>query len=178
MKKIREVYKILTLKYPIGSQAIQTGLIMGNGDVIAQLLVEKKPFSLFDFLRTSQYVFVGSFFVGPSLRVWYGFIDKIFSEKNKTTAVKKMLVDQLLFAPVFLAAVLSVIGITQGNSLKSTYEKVSNEYSDILKTNYTIWPAFQLFNFYLVPLHYQVLAVQIVAIFWNTYVSWKINKTA
>ena len=36
---------------------------MGNGDVIAQLLVEKKPFSLFDFLRTSQYVFVGSFFV-------------------------------------------------------------------------------------------------------------------
>ena len=25
MKKIREVYKILTLKYPIGSQAIQTG---------------------------------------------------------------------------------------------------------------------------------------------------------
>jgi len=82
-----------------------------------------------------------------------------------------------LMAPVFLANFIAANSVLQGNSWSKVKSDVTANYKDILITNYQIWPLVQLVNFNLVPLQYQLLVVQVVAILWNSYLSWKTNQT-
>lgn len=75
---------------------------------------------------------------GPVTRTWYGILDKHIGSKGGIVVLKKVSCDQLLFAPVFLAVLLSTIGIFQGNSVEELQMKLKNEYLDILKNNYKV----------------------------------------
>lgn len=115
-------------------------------------------------------------FQGPALRVWYGILNKQIGSKGTTVAIKKVFVDQVIFAPTFLCLILVTVGAMQGKKWDVIKQDLNSNYPDVLKTNYYIWPWVQLVNFYYVPLQYQVLLVQSVALFWNTYLSWKTNR--
>lgn len=110
---------------------------------------------------------------GPVFRTWYGILNKYIGSQGKSVAVKKVIVDQFLFAPTFLGIFLSTLGALEGKKFDNIKDDLNKNYLDILKANYSIWPAVQLVNFYVIPLKFQVLCVQTVALFWNTYVSWK-----
>nr|XP_028581205.1 protein Mpv17 isoform X3 [Podarcis muralis] len=80
------------------------------------------------------------------------------------------------FAPCFLGSFLAVAGALNGLSLEENWGKIKRDYTDALITNYYIWPAVQVANFYFVPLNYRLAVVQCVAIVWNAYLSWKANQ--
>lgn len=95
---------------------------------------------------------------------------------STSTTLKKVACDQLLFAPSFLVVFVANINLINGNSLDHVKKELSSHYGDLVIANWKLWPAVQLVNFYLVPLNYQVLLVQGVAIIWNTYLSWKTHQ--
>ncbi|XP_046393047.1 protein Mpv17-like [Ischnura elegans] len=178
MSSIFRAYQRILMKHPTKVQALQTGVLMGAGDAVAQTLIEKRNFKEYDFVRTVRFFGIGFCIAGPGLKVWYGFLDKhIAKRKTGPTAVlKKVFVDQAVFAPSFLACFVVLLGTLEMKPWNSIREKLNRDYFDILVSNYKVWPAVQLVNFYFVPLQYQVLFVQIVALFWNTYLSWKTSK--
>lgn len=88
---------------------------------------------------------------------------------------QKVFIDQIVFAPLFLAGLLSLIGFSQHQDIDKVKEKLKNDYKDILIANYSLWPWVQILNFSVVPLNYQVLLTQTVAVFWNIYFSWRTN---
>ncbi|XP_069461598.1 protein Mpv17 [Ambystoma mexicanum] len=169
-------YQKLLAKHPWKMQILTAGTLMGVGDVISQQAVEHKGLREHNPVRTMKMMSIGFFFVGPTLGKWYPFLDRIVPGSNKTAAFKKMLLDQIVLCPVFLGCFLSIAGALNGLSPPQIGDKLKRDYKDTLIVNYYIWPAAQILNFYFVPLHHRLAVVQIVAIVWNVYLSWKANK--
>ena len=41
------------------------------------------------------------------------------------------------------------------------------------QVSYSVWPAVQLANFQWVPSRHRVLVINVVCLFWNTYIGWR-----
>lgn len=161
------------IRHPVTVQMAQVGLIAGTGDILAQTVVEGKKLHDVDLLRTAKFSSIGALFIGPSLHVWYSTLERIVAKNQPLLrrTLKKMAVDQICFAPIFGAAVTIVISAANGSTTEEIKKRMQNEYISLLKTNYLLWPAAQLINFSVVPLQYQVIFAQFVALFWNMYLS-------
>lgn len=170
---------------------------MGTGDFLAQTVIEKQKLAQLDYIRTLKFFSIGfcvavsgkfslewrceitwfDFLLqGPGLRKWYGTLDaKCTATTRIGRTAQKVFIDQIVFAPLFLAGLLSLIGFSQHQDIDKVKEKLKNDYKDILIANYSLWPWVQILNFSVVPLNYQVLLTQTVAVFWNIYFSWRTN---
>lgn len=172
---------------------------MGTGDFLAQTVIEKQKLSQLDYARTLKFFAIGFcvavstifqlisieikmmciFFLfqkGPGLRKWYGTLEAKCTATSKLgRTVQKVFIDQIVFAPIFLAGLLSIIGYSQHQDVGKVKEKLQNDYPDILIANYSVWPWVQIINFSFIPLNYQVLWTQTFAVFWNIYFSWRTN---
>ncbi|XP_020610547.1 protein Mpv17-like [Orbicella faveolata] len=167
-------YQQLLITHPWKTQTIGTGVLVAAGDVVTQQFVERKGLK-HDFFRTARMGVVG-LIIGPVLRTWYLTLDRIVPGAAKTAGFKKMLLDQSLFAPVMICFFFGITETLAGKRLCDIKEMLQERYADALITNYKIWPLAQTLNFTFVPIQHRVGFVQIVAIFWNAYMSWMTNK--
>ncbi|KAK7866370.1 hypothetical protein R5R35_003293 [Gryllus longicercus] len=156
-------------------ESLQAGAVMGTGDLIAQKLLEKKE--TIDTKRLAAFTGFGLFIAGPVLSTWYRFLDKKlpFCWPRLKRSFVKMVADQTLMAPVYLAVLLSYFELTVGRGLDGFKEELERKYPSTLANSYLIWPAAQMLNFTLTPLQYQVLVVQLVSVAWNSFLSYKEN---
>ena len=121
-------------------------------------------------------VSIGVFIVGPAMRYWYILLDNTIKGTRTIDAMKKVLMDQTIFAPCIIATFFGTTGLLFGKTQAEIKAKFRNQYLSTLLTNYYIWPAVQTINFNFVPLQHRVFVVNFIAIFWNTYLSWAANK--
>ncbi|KAF2879609.1 hypothetical protein ILUMI_26560 [Ignelater luminosus] len=174
MGTVLRIYENALRRYPLLTSSIQTSMLMATGDIISQTVIEETSLKKVNLKRTAQFASVGLFLAGPALTTWYRVLAKTFGDKGHTSVVlKKVALDQFVFAPAFIGVFLTALGVVQGKDPQVTVAEVKKNYLDVVISNYKLWPWVQLGNFYLVPLRYQVLVVQLVAILWNTYLSWK-----
>ncbi|KAM9496431.1 mitochondrial inner membrane protein Mpv17 isoform 1-T2 [Clarias gariepinus] len=169
-------YQALMTKKPWTVQIITAGSLMGVGDIISQQLIERRGLKNHSIKRTTKMMSIGFLFVGPVIGGWYRVLDRLVIGTTKTTALKKMLIDQVCFAPCFLGTFLVICGTLNGLTVEENVAKLKRDYMDALITNYYLWPAVQIANFYFIPLHHRLAVVQVVAVAWNSYLSWKANK--
>ncbi|XP_072536052.1 mitochondrial inner membrane protein Mpv17 isoform X2 [Salminus brasiliensis] len=220
-------YQALMAKRPWTVQIVTAGSLVGVGDVISQQLIEQRGLTNHSVKRTAKMMSIGFCFVGPVVGGWYKLLDRLVTGGTKRAALKKMLIDQVCFAPCFLAAFLGISGTLNGLTGEENVAKLKrevfevgvaqqitplpatelphhvgdwgsipglgdcaalqsinvnainvnvNDYMDALISNYYLWPAVQIANFYFIPLHHRLAVVQVVAVVWNSYLSWKANK--
>ncbi|XP_023687352.2 mitochondrial inner membrane protein Mpv17 [Paramormyrops kingsleyae] len=176
MAGLWRAYQALMSKKPWTVQIVTAGSLVAVGDVISQQLIERRGLTNHSLTRTAKMMSIGFVFVGPVVGGWYKVLDKLVTGTGKSVALKKMLFDQVAFAPCFLGTFLGISGVLNGLTVEENITKLRRDYTDALISNYTLWPAVQMANFYFVPLNHRLAVVQIVAIAWNSYLSWKANK--
>ncbi|KAI4465855.1 peroxisomal membrane protein 2 pxmp2 mpv17 [Holotrichia oblita] len=146
---------------------------MSLGDISAQTIIEKKDLRHCDLVRTARFGSLGIILIGPVCAQWFRFLASKIGTKGSTVALKKVALDQLCFAPCMMFVFLTTLNTLQRNPWEETKRHIKANYVDIMIANYKVWPAIQLMNFYIIPTYYQLLLVQAVALFWNTYLAWK-----
>jgi protein Mpv17 len=87
-----------------------------------------------------------------------------------------MSLDQLVFAPPFVATLLAAFTLTQGKGTEGVKRKLDKDWWNTLVANWKIWPAVQMITFSVLPLKLRVVFVQIVAVGWNSYLAWVAHR--
>lgn len=86
-----------------------------------EISVTKKMASLaadVDWGRCARFALLGTVLVAPALHYWYGFLHRQLPGTAATTVVKRVALDQLGFAPAFIAIFLSSVMVLDGNAAK------------------------------------------------------------
>ena len=159
--------------HPWRTQALTTGALMGGGDVIAQVGISQHRWADYDLPRTGRFVGCGVVIFGPSMHLWYSRLDRHIKGSLSKTVLRKLLLDQTLFLPLYLASFLVVMAALRGDSRVDIREHLRRDYMPMLMTSYALWPIVQAASFALVPGKFRVPLINVVALFWNTYLSWK-----
>lgn len=166
-------YLELLAKFPVLTKAVTSAFLTLIGDLICQLLIDKVP--SFDYKRTFMFTFLGLVLVGPTLHFWYLYLSKLVTLPGASGAFLRLLLDQFLFAPMFIGVFLSSLVALEGRPAE-VIPKLQQEWFSSVLANWQLWIPFQFINFRFVPQQFQVLASNFVALIWNVILSFKAHK--
>ncbi|RRT61729.1 hypothetical protein B296_00012809 [Ensete ventricosum] len=160
-------------KHPVITKALTSALLNLIGDLICQLLIDQV--SKLDLRRTIVFTFLGLSLVGPTLHFWYLYLSKLVTFPGALGAFLRLLLDQLIFSPIFLGVFLGSVVALEGRPYQIKH-KLQQEWFSAVLANWQLWIPFQFLNFQFVPQKFQVLAANIVALAWNVILSFKAHK--
>ncbi|KAI3706002.1 hypothetical protein L1987_76254 [Smallanthus sonchifolius] len=166
-------YLSLLEAHPVWTKAITSALLTFVGDLICQVLIDKVP-SL-DLKRVSLFSFLGMALVGPTLHFWYLYLSKLVTMTGASGAFVRLIIDQFIFAPVFVGVFLSTLVTLEGRP-SLVLPKLQQEWLSSVIANWQLWIPFQFLNFRFVPQQFQVLAANFIALIWNVILSYKAHK--
>lgn len=127
----------------------------------------------FDFERLTRFMAYG-FCMAPLQFRWFKFLEKTFPITKTAAfvpAMKRVVFDQLIFAPFGLGVFFTAMTVAEGGGRRAVEQKLRDMYVPTLKANFMLWPAVQVINFRLMPVQFQLPFVSTVGIAWTAYLS-------
>lgn len=115
----------------------------------------------FDFERLTRFMGYG-FCIAPVQFRWFKLLEKMFPMSKTSSfgpAMKRVAVDQLVFAPFGVGLFFTVMTIAEGGGKRAVSNKLRDMYVPTLKANYVVWPAVQVINFRLMPVQFQLVRI-------------------
>ncbi|KAM0981457.1 hypothetical protein ACFX13_014820 [Malus domestica] len=166
-------YLDLLAKYPVATKALTSALLTLTGDIVCQLVIDKAPY--LDLKRTFLFTLLGLVLVGPTLHFWYLYLSKLVTMPGASGAFLRLVLDQFLFAPIFIGVFLSTLMTLEGKR-SQVVPKLQQEWFSAVLANWQLWIPFQFLNFRFVPQQFQVLTANFISLTWNVILSFKAHK--
>ena len=140
------------------------------GDLLSQILTSSAKFNMVRFLRMGTF---GAFVHAPAGHFFYRNLEESIPGSSRNAVVKKVIVDQLLWTPLFAALMFSYNGVLAGNALTTVLEamKTSKSVVTYMITSLLLWPTAHYINYNAVPPNKRLLFINTVQIFFNTIIA-------
>ncbi|KAJ5161694.1 hypothetical protein N7492_007086 [Penicillium capsulatum] len=128
--------------------------------------------------RTVRHLIVGAGSSIPSYN-WFMFLHNNFNYGSKALSIlTKVLVQQMCFTPVFNTYFFSMHSLLAGATLDETWERVKKALPVSITNSVKLWPAVTAFSFMYVPPQFRNVFSGVIAVGWQTYLSWLNQKAA
>ncbi|KAJ5937725.1 hypothetical protein N7454_004067 [Penicillium verhagenii] len=141
---------------------------------------ENKPsfVSSYDPWRTVRHLIVGAGSSIPSYK-WFWFLHNNFNYSSKLLSVlTKVTVQQICFTPVFNSYFFSVHSLLAGATFEETWERLKKALPVSITNSVKLWPGVTAFSIMYVPPEFRNVFSGVIAVGWQTYLSWLNQKAA
>lgn len=194
-------YNRLLKTHPYKANMVTTGVFFGLGDCLAQALFPhhidddlNKP-TEFHFGRTLRACIYGLVFFAPLSVKWHTktlpFIKSPFLSQARRARLSEskihihdnlfrltldaLLMPGLVWIPLYNTA-MSALAL-HSDPLEVAKEKLRNNWWNVLRASWTVWPPLQLVNLFFVPVHIRIVLANIWSVGWNCFLSFCHNTS-
>lgn len=166
-------------RYLFITNTISCGLMMGVGDVTVQCIERHlsgtRSTGKNDWSRTGR-LFVVGVLMGPFNHGWYMFLDRVLPAVKPLVVGKKILVDQIVAAPVMAFGFFMGTNLLERLPFDKSWDEFKQKFWTVYKMDWMIWPAAQAINFFYLAPKFRVLYVSVVTLFWDSFLSYIKHK--
>lgn len=170
--KIKHVKNVLFNKYLFFTNLGISTVLSGAGDMLQQhYMILQGEKEVWDKRRTSQMSITGST-VGIVCHHWFIYLDKKLPGRTLKVVLKKVLIDQLFFSPVYISVFFVTAGLLENSSFAEISKEIIQKGKLLYLAEWVVWPPAQLINFYFLPTKYRVLYDSTISLGYDIYTSY------
>jgi len=164
--------------HPLTTKCLTSGFISGAADFICQYIYHRNEHGTFspDWMRTGRFSLLGFGLIAPVVHNWYGFLTRKIPGQSIPAVLKRLFLDQILFAPLFIPTFMTSLMFLEGKRMDVIPAVLIKDVPDVVVTNWILWIPAMFVNFRFVPVQWQVLYSNCVGLVWNVYLSWKTQE--
>jgi len=144
------------------------------GFLVADCLAQAVTGDFLDHRRLARMLLFAILVHGPLCHFWYKLLDESVlpsRPKSPLAIALKIALDQLLFGPLFLIIFWTVLKTFEGRPYEAL-PLIEAKLFPTMIVGYMLWPAAHIINFRFIPSAQRVLYINLITIFWTTYLSW------
>ncbi|XP_020634310.3 peroxisomal membrane protein 2 [Pogona vitticeps] len=164
-------YLLLLRLYPVLTKAASSAVLSALGSFLSQIVDKSHQKKALDLWGPTRFAIYGFFFTGPLSHYFYLYLEQLVPSDAPFAIIKKLLVDRLLVAPAFLLLFFFIMNLLEGHDSAAFAKKLKSSYWKSLKMNWKLWTPVQFINLNYVPMQFQVLFGNLVALFWFAYLA-------
>ncbi|OTB00389.1 hypothetical protein M426DRAFT_324340 [Hypoxylon sp. CI-4A] len=127
--------------------------------------------------RTGRNLIIGAVAAVPNF-LWFIWLSRHFNYASHAVSIGvKIVVNQLVFTPTFNSYFFGAQALLAGESLAETWDRIRRTVPVSWVNAWKLWPAVTAFSFTFVPMEYRSVFAGVVAVGWQTYLSY-LNRLA
>ena len=155
---------------PLVTASVSSFVVQSLGDLLGQSLENCR--AVLDQKRVLIQASFGAFYSAPTLHCWLSWLGKRVPGRDFTSVIKKALIHQSLFGPFMIGSYLFIIATVNEGSARRGLVVLKERLLHTVVVGFGVWTSFQLVNFWLVPLCFQIVYLNFVNVFWGAYMSY------
>ena len=174
---------------PLITKVVTAGILVGMGNLASQcipMVVSQlqnhhhhgtgplSSYSPVNWYQTWEFILMGSLLQAPITHYYYLYLDEYLpptpSPWTITTFIKLM-IDQLIFAPTFLASVFVFLDIMDGKSAMGIWDHLTSDWCTTVVTNWKLWVPSTFINLAFCPPCFRVLFANVIFFIWSIILS-------